>query len=39
LNIGASVYVNANPPASGNLFTFGHDPRMHVGTGMKKAAA
>jgi len=34
LNAGASVYVKANPPAAGNLFTFGRDPRMHVtGTG------
>jgi hypothetical protein len=31
LNLGASVYVNANPPSTGNLYTFGHDPRMHVG--------
>lgn len=35
-NIGASVYVKANPPSTGNLFTFGHDPRMHVGGSMKK---
>lgn len=31
LNVGASVYVNANPPATGNTFTFGKDPTMHVG--------
>jgi hypothetical protein len=29
-NVGASVYVNLNPPPTGNLFTFGRDPRMHV---------
>ena len=34
-NVGASVYVKAGAPASGNLFTFGRDPRMHVG-GMSK---
>ncbi len=39
LNVGASVYVKAYPPASGNLFTFGRDPRMHVtGVGMSVAA-
>jgi hypothetical protein len=39
LNVGASVYVKAYPPASGNLFTFGRDPRMHVtGVGIKVAA-
>lgn len=37
LNVGASVYVSANAPSLGNLFTFGHDPKMHVtGIGMKK---
>jgi hypothetical protein len=30
MNVGASVYVNANVPSNGNLFTFGHDPKMHV---------
>ncbi len=39
LNVGASVYVKAYPPASGNLFTFGRDPRMHVtGVGVRVAA-
>jgi hypothetical protein len=36
-NVGASVYVNANPPSAGNLFTFGRDPRMHV-TGIGKTS-
>jgi hypothetical protein len=40
LNVGASVYVSANAPSLGNLFTFGHDPRMHVtGIGKRKVAA
>jgi hypothetical protein len=39
LNVGASVYVNSNPPSAGNLFTFGHDVRMHVGGSMRIAAA
>jgi hypothetical protein len=40
LNVGASVYVKANPPAAGNLFTFGRDPRMHVtGTAKTNIAA
>jgi hypothetical protein len=35
MNVGASVYVKANPPSAGNLFTFGQDPKMHVsGQGM-----
>ena len=37
LNVGASVYVKANLPAAGNLFTFGRDPRMHV-TGVGKTS-
>jgi len=39
LNVGASVYVNSNPPATGNLYTFGHDVRMHVGGMTKRVAA
>jgi len=39
LNVGASVYVTANAPVAGSLFTFGHDPRMHVGGMMKRVAA
>jgi len=35
LNVGASVYVNTNPPATGNTFTFGKDPTMHVGGAMQ----
>jgi hypothetical protein len=38
LNVGASVFVTSGAPAVGNLFTFGHDPRMRVG-GMKKKVA
>jgi len=34
-NVGASVYVNANPPSTGNLFTFGKDPKMQVGGARK----
>jgi hypothetical protein len=39
LNVGVSVYVNLNAPSAGNLFTLGHDPRMHVGGMVKKIAA
>jgi len=40
LNVGATVYVKLNPPAAGNLFTFGRDPRMHVtGTGINTDVA
>jgi len=40
LNVGASVYVTANAPSLGNLFTFGHDPKMHVtGIGKKRKVA
>jgi hypothetical protein len=35
MNVGASIYVNANPPSAGNTFTFGKDPKMQVG-GAKK---
>lgn len=41
VNVGASVFVTQSPPSAGNLFTFGHDPRMHVtgqGFGTKFAA-
>src|SRR5271165_6597046 len=36
-NVGASVYVKSAPPAAGSVFTFGRDPRMHVGTGFGSA--
>ena len=37
LNVGASIYVTADAPSPGNLFTFGHDPKMHVtGLGLKR---
>jgi hypothetical protein len=39
LNVGTSVYVSTGAPAAGNLFTFGHDPKMHVGGMMKRKAA
>jgi len=39
LNVGASVYVPSGAPAAGNLFTFGHDPKMQVGGMVKTKAA
>jgi hypothetical protein len=39
MNVGASIYVNTGAPAAGNVFTFGHDPRMQVGGMVKQVAA
>jgi len=39
MNVGATVYVSSGAPAAGNLFTFGHDPKMQVGGMVKQVAA